>query len=477
MVPPCCGGAGLRGGGCVAGAGRRGPRCGARLKLVQYAHQHGVKPAAREFGCQPRIARKWLHRWRQDNFSKCSLMDRSRAPRTCPHKTPPEVERQVLRERDKAPCLGARRLKDFCQLTPSEGAIARILRQSGRARSRKKKYQKKRDMREVKARLKAFEQVQIDTKYLDDIPFYVEQMARNGTLPRFQYTARDVRTGAVFTGFASDLSETYACVFGAAVLAHLARTGHLLENAIVQTDNGSEYSGNERKARHDRGFTHVVRDLFKLTHRFIPPGKKNHQADVETLHERIEAEFLDLERFASRKQFFEKASMWQLWWNTTRKNGYKHHRAPDHILLETKPQRDPAVWLLPALDLDDLLAKRIAHALNNPKGGYYVPALPEKNDVSVHFVAPEGAFRLTRRQDLRRLRRTVARRFPENGTSVRAERSATQADPIPLPCSQHTFGNPHVDGLPTRSRGSLSVLLQRQKPAAPRMVRTGHSTQ
>lgn len=350
-----------------------------RLKMVHYAAEHGVKPAARAFGCEPKIVRKWLRRWREDNHSRRSLMDRSRAPKTCPHKTSPEKEREVLRERDKAPCLGARRLKDFCQLTPSEGAIARILRQKNRTKKRKKKYEKKRDMRKVKARLKAFEQLQIDTKYLNDIPYYVEQMARNKELPRFEYTARDVKTGAVFLGFAAEYSESHSCVFAAAVLRHLNRCGHPREGTIVQTDNGSEYSGTERKTKRDRGFTHVVRDLFKATHRFIPPGKKNHQADVETLHERIEAEFFDLEHFASREEFFMKASAWQLWWNTTRKNGYKGGRSPDHILLEEDPQRNPNVWFLPALDLDRLLEARAKRALDDEENqrGYYVPALPE----------------------------------------------------------------------------------------------------
>ena len=350
-----------------------------RLKMVRYAAEHGVKPAAREFGCEPRIVRKWLRRWREDNHSRRSLMDRSRAPKTCPHKTPAAVEKQVLRERDRAPCLGARRLRDFCAIPASEGAIARILRQNGRTQRRKKKYEKKRDMRAVKARLAAFEHLQIDTKYLNDIPFYVEQMARNRALPRFQYTARDVKTGATFLGFGAELSGAHASCFAAAVLRHLERCGHPRRGTVVQTDNGQEYSGVERKVKRDRGFTHVVRDLFGAEHRFIPPGKKNHQADVETLHERIEAEFLDLERFASRCDFFEKASMWQLWWNITRQNGYKGGRTPDAILLEEHPGRDTALWLLPALDLDALLAQRADHALADEehKRGYYVPALPE----------------------------------------------------------------------------------------------------
>lgn len=350
-----------------------------RLRLVRYALEHGLKPAAREFGCTPKIARKWLRRWLASGRSRQSLMDRSRAPHSCPHKTPSRVERQIVREREKAPCLGARRLKEFCAIPAGVGTIARVLRQNNLTRKRKKKHEKKRDMREVKARFDPFEENQVDVKYLNDIPYYVEQLWRNPRLPRFQYTWRDVKTGAVFLGFANELSESHACAFVAAVGAHLGRTGLSLRGrSTIQTDNGSEFSGAERKTREDRGFNHLIERGLGATHRFIPPGKKNRQADVETLHDRIEEEFFNLERFADREDFFRRASMWQLWWNTTRKNGYKGGRTPDDILLETRPERDAKVWLLPALDLDALLARRAnSKTLNkSPTGGYYVPALP-----------------------------------------------------------------------------------------------------
>ena len=348
--------------------------------MVQHAAEHGIKPAARAFGCTVKIVRKWVRRWREGNHSRASLADRSRAPRSCPHKASPQAEAAVVRERLKAPCFGPRRLKLYCGIAMSEGAIGRTLRQNGLVHHRKKKHEKKRDMREMKAKLKPFEQLQIDTKYLNDIPFYVAQVAQNPRLPLFEYTARCPRTGATFLGFGRELSEALACVFAAAVLAHLRRCLHT--TAIVQTDNGCEYSGMERKLRTDRGFTHVVRDIFKAEHRFIPPGKKNHQADVESLHNAIELEFLDLERFASREDFFAKASAWQLWWNTTRKNGYKGDRSPDDILREAAAANySPAAWLLPALDLDALMDARAERALRDAAkspGGYHVPALPGK---------------------------------------------------------------------------------------------------
>jgi hypothetical protein len=349
-----------------------------RLQMVQYAAEHGVKPAARKFGCQPRIARKWLARWRASNHARHSLLDRPRAPKTCPHKTPPAVEAQIVRERKRAPCLGAGRLKEFCRIPASTGAIARVLRQNGLAQRRKKKYHKKRDMRALKASWKPFERPQIDTKYLNDIPYYVEQMWRNPALPRFQYTFRDPKTGGVFLGFATELSEAHACCFVAALGAHLKRHGFdPRQGAIFQTDNGSEFSGAERKRKNDRGFTHTVENLLGARHRFIPPGKKNHQADVETMHNMIEEELFNLEWFCDPDNFFDKSTWWQAWANTTRKNRYKGGRTPDEILLEACPNRDPGIWNLPALNLDALLQQHINNICNNPKSkGHHVPVAP-----------------------------------------------------------------------------------------------------
>ena len=350
----------------------------ARLRIVRYANHHGVKPAMREFGVARNTVRKWLRRWRDDNYSKRSLADRSRAPHSCPHKTPPRIEKQIVKAREKAPCFGARRLKRIYALPAGQTAIARVLRQNGLTKRRKKKYEKKRDMRALKASYRRFEKNQVDVKYLNDIPYYVEQLWGDTTLPRFEYTWRDPKTGGLFLGFANELSETHACVFVAAVGAHLKQTGYDLADArSIQTDNGSEFSGLERRLDRDRGFTWTVEKRLGARHIFIPPGKKNYQADVETVHHWIEVEFFDLERFGGRAEFFAKASAWNLWWNVARENSYKGDKTPEQILLEADPDRDPSVWLLPALDLDRLLAARTnAMAHRAATGGHHLPALP-----------------------------------------------------------------------------------------------------
>jgi hypothetical protein len=66
-----------------------------RLQLVMYAQQFGRRAAARAFRCCRNTVAKWLGRY-QLQPGRASLLERSRAPRRCPHKTPPEIERQVL---------------------------------------------------------------------------------------------------------------------------------------------------------------------------------------------------------------------------------------------------------------------------------------------------------------------------------------------------------------------------------------------
>ena len=70
------------------------------------------------------------------------------------------------------------------------------MHQVGCMPQKRKKYQRSRDLREIKRQLKAFQNVQVDIKYLDDIPeFYQAYTTYN--LPRYQITARCVRTGAL----------------------------------------------------------------------------------------------------------------------------------------------------------------------------------------------------------------------------------------------------------------------------------------
>jgi transposase-like protein len=340
-----------------------------RLSLVKHARTRGIRAAARAFGCARNTVRTWVRRF--ERGGKSALTERSRAPKHCPHKTSPVEQKRVLAARARLPCAGPRRLKDLFGLRASEGAIARILRTRGLTRRRRTKRQKKNDLRAVKARYKPFERLQADTKPLYDIAAYWPQMRAHG-LPRYQYSVRDVKSGALFVDYADELSTTYATMASERLVAHLRAHGVAMDTLVLSTDNGSEYGGTERRER-QRGF-HRRLEQCGVTHRFLPPATPNAHADVESSHALIEHELFDLETYRDRREFFAKVRTYQRWFNFARPNYSKGGKTPAQILDEAG--LDPRLLLLDALDLDQHLRTLSHPPRARPGVGQYVPALP-----------------------------------------------------------------------------------------------------
>lgn len=162
-----------------------------RRQMVRVAQADGVSQAARQFGTSRQTVRKWKGRYEAEGVR--GLADRSRARKRIAHKTPESTARRLLELRRRYPGWGPDRLGAHFVLGCSRTAAARIFRQAGLTRRRKKK-RVRNDLRAEKARLKPFERLQIDTKELRDIATYAEMM-KIGGLPRFEYTARDLRNG------------------------------------------------------------------------------------------------------------------------------------------------------------------------------------------------------------------------------------------------------------------------------------------
>jgi hypothetical protein len=97
-------------------------------------------------------------------------------------------------------------------------------------------------LREIKARWTLFQQVDIDTKHLYDIPEYWIQMKRHN-LPSFQYTAREVVSGMMFVSYATECGLTYGTLFAEIITNHLKKCGVKFKNSRFQTDNGSKFIG------------------------------------------------------------------------------------------------------------------------------------------------------------------------------------------------------------------------------------------
>ena len=322
----------------------------ARLALVKHARTHGIRPAARHFRCAKNTVKRWWRRYKEKGNE--GLRDLSRAPKTCPHKTPPAEEKKILEARREAPCFGPQRLRDLKGVRPSKSAIARILRQNGLSGPRRKKHQKKNDLRAIKAQYAVWQRLQADTKPLYDIPLFWPQMKHLG-LPQQQYSHRDVKSGAIFLDYADSVSTTYATLSSDRLLEHLRRWNAPLGDMVLSTDNGSEYGGAERYER-QTGY-HASMQRHGLVHRFLPPRTPNAHGDVESMHRWCQEELFDLETFHSRRDFFEKVATYQLWWNFARPNYSKGGKTPAQILEEAAI--NPLVLAMPPTDLDATFRK------------------------------------------------------------------------------------------------------------------------
>ena len=319
-----------------------------RLDLVRYAQEHGIREAARVFRCSRNTVRKWKRGFEAHGVS--GLEDGSRAPHRIPHKTAAAEEERVVAARKAVPCFGPERLKDLFALEAGTSAIGRILRDRGLTRRQRKQREKRADLRAVKAQYKALTHLQMDVKYLWDIPHYWPQMQALD-LPTYEYTIRDTKSGALFLGFGHQVTTTYASLLVKRCLNHLERYGIDPSLVTVQTDRGSEFSGGQRKKR-DFGFVHTVRKECGARHVFTPPRWPNANADVESLHRLIEDELFDLERYEDLEDFLRKGTVYQHYFNFARPNGYKGKRTPWQIVLNDHPEMRPQVLALPPVLLE-----------------------------------------------------------------------------------------------------------------------------
>jgi len=340
-----------------------------RLRLVQHARQHGIKDAARAFRVTPKTVRKWVARF---DGSLESLRELSRAPHRRPRKLSAQAEQTIVDLKTRLRAWSARRLKRDFQLPWSEKALRRVFRDHDLARRyRRRKHETKRRLRGVKKRWRLFQQIDIDTKHLNDIPEYWVGL-KSRRLPRYQYTARDVTTGLLFLGFADELSLAHATLFAERILEHLKACGIRLARTTWQSDNGSEFVGSWQ-AKEDSAFTQAIEAVPGQRHRTIPPGQHRFQADVETVHALMETEFFEIEDFRDRADLLDKATAYNLWFNLVRRNSGKENRTPWRLVRQKHPKAHPLLALLAPVLLDELLIHRLHMARS---GGYDVWALP-----------------------------------------------------------------------------------------------------
>lgn len=326
-----------------------------RFKMVMRAKEIGIKPTAREFKTSPTTVRKWLGRYKE-NPSKKALTDRSRAPKSSPNSIPIEDKNRIIRKGQKLirdnKRLKAAYIKRDLNLSYSLNTIIKILKKEGLYKKKlRSKTERKKDMRSVKAKMRAFELLQIDIKYLDDIPEFYETY-RKYSIPRYQITARDVKTGMLYLSLATEKSGTNTLLFLDYLYRYLKRQGIDTKRTIIQTDNGSEFV-KKWNSKKETGFTKYSNKFFRL-HRTIPVGAKTYQSDVETSHRWIEDEFYAYAYFKNEASVYSKLKSYVYRYNTERQNNYKGAN-PYEILKSEVPNAKKGICKLKPVIIDKFI--------------------------------------------------------------------------------------------------------------------------
>lgn len=325
--------------------------------MVQQALNNGVKPTAREFNTSPPVVRFWRDRFKEEGYS--GLADRSRKPHHSPRETPQDIKEHIVSLKAVYKRVGAEQVRVLENLPQAPKTIRKIWKEAGiPSRKRPKKHVTKNNLRELKKQFKLFEHIMEDTKDLLDIPEYWIQ-TRRINLPKIQYTFREVSCGILFMGFANQRSLTHAQLFAVYINHFLKKFNALPETSWRQTDNGSEYIGSWN-AKKPSAYTRIVESMPGQFHGTIFPGAHRMQSDVETVHNLVEAEFFEIEHFASRDDFFAKATSYQLFFNLKRPNSYKEHKTPWQLAQEKKPDLDKRLLMIPPVDLDKLLIWKLS---------------------------------------------------------------------------------------------------------------------
>lgn len=351
-----------------------------RYRLVMAAMQHGLRAAAGQFGCSRNTVRRWLRRYQAQG--KPGLAERSRRPHTVPHQTPAAVERRVLAARRRIPCFGPRRLQRDFDLPCSTGAIARLLRQHGLTRSRKKPHRPRRDLSAQKMAWAPCARLQLDTKDLSDLPA-LQPLIQQAGFPRYQFTARLVPEGALWLAYSHFCDSTYGLLFADRLLACFQQHGVRLADLTLQTDNGSEFGGNwNRKSLPP--FTRLVEQTWRCRqHRFNPPHRPTHNSDLEAVHGILEPEFYQLERFTPQPaDLLAKAFAYQLYFNLVRTNSNKGHRTPAELVAQRAPWVQPGLFYLPPVLLS---SARDSPTPQQLLVGHHVPELHTAGAIAMKF--------------------------------------------------------------------------------------------
>ena len=348
-----------------------------KAMVARYKELKSITAVALEFNTTRKTVRKWVNRF---TGAVSSLKNQTTAP-IAPHlQIKDETREHIITFRKERPSLGYCYVVSYlnqqeCTEIPSAATVYAIWKKNKLLKRHYKKSEKKKDCRAIKQKYLAFEKIQIDVKELTDIPNYLEQslafkhkkdLNRKYGLPMYQYTARDLKTGALFVSLAHEHTRHNSSIFVDMLLTHLKRFD--VVPRTIQTDNGTEFV-NTRDALADTLFKQVVRRNGITRHKTIPPGAKTWQSEVETSHWIIEKELYDYVKAPNIGNLMKKFRAYQWGFNTLRKNGYRGDITPLESL-RNEHNKNYATLPKEIMDFPScILDKKFNQFI---KGGYHV---------------------------------------------------------------------------------------------------------
>ncbi|MCG0278631.1 MAG: integrase, partial [Thermanaeromonas sp.] len=237
--------------------------------------------------------------------------------------------------------------------------IRNILRRSGVKCRKVKTYN---GQKRYFVNLSAFKPLQfwqIDTKYIADqhaLPLEAYAAILRNKLPKYQFTAIDIKTRLRFIAYATELNFKNGLTF-LLLLAYWLRAFGVIDHLFFQTDNGEEFGGSatSRKRTLMQNFIFNHLDVSLLN---IPAGQKQFNTFVERSHRTDDEEFyaINLAKVTSRTSFFKMAQDWILYFNYQRSHFGRDMKGktPVQALHASRMAINPAVGAMPVLLLDQV---------------------------------------------------------------------------------------------------------------------------
>ena len=222
------------------------PQAAVQTALTLLRH-HSPKEAAKVLGISTRWAYILKKRAEENNYNPLACLGKRGPKSPMPTRTPRHIE-EVVVDLAKKTNLGPRRLGihlQACGIFLSPFTIRNILR---RYHFRCRKVKTVNGSRRYVADLSSFSPLQmwqIDAKYLADAnslppPAYAAIFRHR--LPRYQFTAIDLKTRIRFIAFAYQLTFTNGLAFMLLLKTWLRAFG-VTQPLFFQTDNGPEFGG------------------------------------------------------------------------------------------------------------------------------------------------------------------------------------------------------------------------------------------